>query len=240
MTLHDHDHDIRHHFDDDLDAIRTGLVQMGSLVVENTKRAGEAVIEYRLDLIDPVRRADEEINDLYKALETRTFEILALQQPVATDLRFLIATTRMLYEIERSGDLAVNIVNSLARLDGFSGSPKLKGTLSRLVDESSSVFAQGIHAIADMNPAIGLEIEKADDVVDDLTSDFFTVVHDDSEAMGIDNAVQLNRIGRFLERIADHGVNIAENVTYIVTAEFPGDEGPVVTDEASNEEAGGA
>lgn len=234
MTLHDREHDIRYHFADDLDAVRTGLVQMGSLVVENTKRAGEAVIENRLDLVDAVRHADEEINDLHKALETRTFEILALQQPVATDLRFLVATTRMLYEIERSGDLAVNIVNSFARLDGFSESPKLKGTLSRLVAESSSVFAQGIDAIAEMNPVIGLDIERADDVVDDLTSDFFTVVHDESDAMGIDNAVQFNRIGRFLERIADHGVNIAQHVTYIVTAKFPEDEHPVITDDASD------
>ena len=229
MTLHDHDRDVRHHFDDELDAIRAGLVHMGSLVVENTRRAGEAVVENRLDLVEPVRQADQEINDLYKGLETRAFEILALQQPVATDLRFLIATTRMLYEIERSGDLAVNIVNCLARQDGFSESPKLKGTLSRLVAESSSVFAKGIEAIADMNPDIGLEIDKADDVVDDLTGEFFTVVHDESDAMGIDNAVQLNRIGRFLERIADHGVNIAENVTYIVTAAFPDDEDPALT-----------
>jgi phosphate uptake regulator len=92
--MRDRERDIRHRFDDDLVAIRTGLVQMGSLVVENTKRAGEAVTENRLDLVDPVRRADEEINDLYKTLETRTFEILALQQPVATDLRFLIAHRR--------------------------------------------------------------------------------------------------------------------------------------------------
>lgn len=236
MTLHDRDHDIRHHFDDDLDAIRTGLVEMGSLVVENTTRAGDAIVENRLDLVDPVRQADEEINELYRVLETRTFEILALQQPVATDLRFLVATSRMLYEIERSGDLAVNMVNCLARQEGFPDSPRLTGALSRLVTESCAVFAQGVEAIADMNPAIGLEIDAADDVVDDLTGEYFTLVHDESDTLGLDAAVQLNRIGRFLERIADHGVNIAQNVTFIVTAHFPDEDNPTLLDEASDEE----
>ena len=239
MTLHDHDRDIRHHFDDDLDAIRTGLVEMGSLVVENTKRAGDAIIENRLDLVDPVRHADEEINDRYRDLETRTFEILALQQPVATDLRFLVATSRMLYEIERSGDLAVNMVNCLARVDGFPDNPKLTGVLSRLFTESCAVFAQGVEAIADMNPAIGLEIDAADDVVDKLTGDYFSLVHDESDTLGLDAAVQLNRIGRFLERIADHGVNIAQNVTFIVTAHFPDEDNPTVLDEASDERVAG-
>ena len=228
MTLHDRDHDIRHHFDDDLDAIRTGLVEMGSLVVENTKRAGNAIVENRLDLVDTVRRADEEINDLYRRLETRTFEILALQQPVATDLRFLVATTRVVYEIERSGDLAVNMVNCLARQEGFPESPKLQGALGKLVTESCAVFGRGIEAIADMDPQIGLEIDAEDDVVDRLTGEYFSLVHDESNVLGLDNAVQLNRIGRFLERIADHGVNIAQNVTFVVTARFPDDEDPAV------------
>jgi phosphate transport system protein len=239
VTLHDRDHDIRHHFDDDLDSIRTGLVEMGSLVVENTTRAGDAIIENRLDLVDPVRQADEEINDLYRVLETRTFEILALQQPVATDLRFLVATSRMLYEIERSGDLAVNMVNCLAREGGFPDSPRLTGALSRLVIESCAVFAQGVEAIADMNPAIGLEIDAADDVVDDLTGEYFTLVHDESDFLGLDAAVQLNRIGRFLERIADHGVNIAQHVTFVVTAHFPDEDNPTLVDEASDEEVAG-
>lgn len=239
MTLHDREHDTRHHFDDDLDAIRTGLVEMGSLVVENTKRAGDAIVENRLDQVDVVRHADEEINALYRNLETRTFEILALQQPVATDLRFLVATTRMLYEIERSGDLAVNMVNSLAREDGIPETPQLAGALSRLVTESCSVFAKGVEAIGDMDPAIGLEIDAADDVVDQLTGEYFTLVHDESETLGLDAAVQLNRIGRYLERIADHGVNIAQNVTFIVTAHFPDEDNPTVLDEASDERVAG-
>lgn len=225
MTAHQHDHEhVRHHFEEELDEIRSGLVHMGSLVVENTRRAGEAVVENRLDLIAPVRDADLEINELYKHLEEQTFETIALQQPVAGDLRFLVAATRMLYEMERSGDLAVNMVKSLGRQEGFPLVPEVQGLLNRLVTESSALFAKATDAIADMAPEIGMEIDRADDVVDRLTGQYFQAVSDHGEELQLDASVQLMRIGRYLERIADHGVNIAENVTYVVTGLWPDDE----------------
>ncbi|MGB5655980.1 MAG: PhoU domain-containing protein, partial [Acidimicrobiia bacterium] len=103
--------EIRHRYEEQLEQIRSGLVEMTSLVLENTRRAGEVVIGNRLDLVDVVRDADKPINELYANLHDLAVQILARQQPVAVDLRFLIATTRILYEAERSGDLAVNIVN---------------------------------------------------------------------------------------------------------------------------------
>jgi phosphate transport system protein len=225
VTTHDHEHELelRHHFDDDLDQIREGLVEMGSLVVENTRRAGEAVMENRLDLIGPVREADEPINEKYAELEKKTFEILALQQPVATDLRFLVAATRILYEMERSGDLAVNIVNCLARQDGFSQIPQLNAILRQLVDASSDLFARAVESIAKMDPEAGETLEAADDEVDDLTATLFRSIEVHATEIGLDAAVELNRLGRFLERIADHGVNIAEDVTFVVTAHFTDD-----------------
>ena len=224
MTTHEHEHELelRHHFDDELDEIREGLVEMGSLVVENTRRAGEAVVENRLDLIGPVREADEPINERYAELEKRTFEILALQQPVATDLRFLVAVTRILYEMERSGDLAVNIVNCLARQDGFPQIPQLNAILRQLVDASSGLFARAVESIVEMDPA-GETLEAADDQVDDLTAALFRSIEAHADEIGLASAVELNRLGRFLERIADHGVNIGEDVTFVVTAHFTDD-----------------
>jgi phosphate transport system protein len=221
---HGHEHELRHHFDDDLDEIRRGLVEMGSLVVENTRRAGDAIIENDMEQIGVVRRGDAEVNQLYRRLEQRNFEILALQQPVATDLRFLVAATRMLYEVERSGDLAVNIVNSLARAEGFPAIPTVHSLIGRLVNESAGLFARAIDALADMDADAGARIEREDDLVDGLTADFFTAINHHQGELGLENAVQLSRIGRYLERIADHAVNIAEHVTYIVTGAFPGDD----------------
>jgi len=227
-TLHpEHAHEqrgeieIRHHFDDELDEIRRGLVEMGSLVVENARRAGEAVLQNRLDLVDAVRAADVPVDNLYRVLEARTFEILALQQPVASDLRFLVAATRILYELERSGDLAVNVAKRVGARSGFPQLAEVDGILERLVAESTKVFAGGVESIATLDPEIGVHAEEADDPVDELTERFFETVHGHSAELGLEAAVELSHIGRFFERIADHGVNIAQNITYVMTGAFP-------------------
>ena len=165
--------ELRHHFDTDLDEIRQGIVEMGSVVIENTRRAGEAAVENKLDLVQEVRDTDLTVNALYRDLEAKTFEVLALQQPVATDLRFLVAAARMLYEIERSGDLAVNIVNRLEARRGFPQVGNIQAILGRLVDESASLFATAIDAVGSMDPEVGRLIDEADDVVDTVTDRFF-------------------------------------------------------------------
>lgn len=223
--------DIRPGFHDTLDAIQRGLVTMASLVAENVALAGEAMRDRRLDLVDTVRNADTEVNRLYSQLEKMTFETLALQQPVARDLRFLVAASRMLYELERTGDLAVNCVKMLEREQGFPGVPRLMSTLDRLVDASVRVFRMGIDAIADMDADSGPRLDEADDEVDDVVSLFYTEIGRAAENIGLDSAIALSRVGRFLERIADHAVNVAENVTYIVTAQWPGDTHASLRDE---------
>ncbi|MEA2010905.1 MAG: phosphate signaling complex protein PhoU [Actinomycetota bacterium] len=213
--------EIRHRFEEQLDTIRSGLVEMASLVLENTRRAGEVATENRLDLIDAVRQADDPIDALYTELESLTFNILARQQPVATDLRFLVAATRMLYELERSGDLAVNIVNRAAAHNGFPQIPAIHSLLTRLIEESTKMFAQAVEALETFDPEIGANAEDSDDVVDNVTTRFFGTVHAHSAEIGLESAIELTHVGRFLERIADHGVNVAQNVTYVVTGTFP-------------------
>jgi len=226
---HDHD-DIRHRFDEQLDEIRRGLVDMTSAVLENTRRAGEVVTGNRLDLVDAVLDADVPIDRMYTELEDLTFHVLALQQPVATDLRFLVAATRILYEAERSGDLAVNIAKRTAAQNGFPQQPEMHSLLVRLSDEAATMFGRGVHALETFDPEIGAQAEDSDDVVDRVTERFFGTVHAHSREIGLECAVELSHIGRFFERIADHGVNIAQNVTYVVTGHFPDTELPETVD----------
>ena len=218
-----HEIEPRHHFDDELDEIRASLVDLGTMVLANIRRAGDAVVENRLDEVEAVAAADEPINELYQELEEKVFHILALQQPVASDLRFLVVASRILYEMERSGDLAVNIVKSLDRIHGVPADPTLQSTLSRLSEASATMFARGIEAIATMDPAIGLQAEAEDEETDTVTSDLFAAVTARQEDLGLEASVALFYIGRFFERIADHGVNIAQNITFAVTAQFPED-----------------
>jgi phosphate transport system protein len=177
--------------------------------------------EGRLDLIPMVRAGDEAINERYFELERHTFEILARQQPVAGDLRFLVAATRIVYEQERSGDLVVNCINMLERLAGFPQIPILHSLLTQLVDASARIFQMSVDALAEMDPESGSRLDDADDEVDDLVSRYYTEIGRQADSIGLESAIAMSRVGRFLERIADHAVNIGENVTYVVTAKFP-------------------
>ncbi|MGI9529183.1 MAG: phosphate signaling complex protein PhoU, partial [Acidimicrobiia bacterium] len=206
-----------------LDEIRLRLVDMGTLVLANIRRAGVVVTENRLDEVDSVIAADLPINEAYDELEAKVFQILALQQPVATDLRFLVASTRILYEMERTGDLAVNIVKSMNRIDGVPAEPVLEAILGQLIDAAAGMFGRGVEAITTMDPAIGLGAETEDEETDRLTSELFSAVTARQDDLGLEASVALFYMGRFLERIADHGVNIAQNITFAVTGSFPED-----------------
>lgn len=216
-----HNADLRHHYDTELDEIRASLVDLGTMVISNIRHTGEVVTENRLDEIAAVKEADNPINARYTELEAKVFEILALQQPVASDLRFLVAATRILYELERSGDLAVNVVKALDRLGGIRADVVVHGVLSQLAEASADMFSRGVEAIATLDPAIGAGADLEDEKTDDLTADLYKVVTVKQDDLGLETAVALFRIGRYFERIADHGVNIAENVTFVVTASFP-------------------
>lgn len=211
----------RRHFDEILTDIREGIVEMGALVVENARRAGIAITENRLEFIPVVQDADEEVNRRYLELERLTFETLALQQPVAGDLRFLVSATRILYELERSGDLVVNIVNVLERINGFPDSQHLRSLVERLVEASTSLFSRSLNVFLVMDSDAGELLDKEDDVVDNLVAEFYEQIGKESDDIGLEAGIALTRMGRFLERIADHGVNIGEHTTYIVTSEFP-------------------
>lgn len=213
--------ELRHHYDDELDAIRTSIIDMGILVLANIQKAGIVITENRLDEVAEVQAADLPVNERYRSCEAKVFQVLALQQPVASDLRFLVASTRIVYEIERSGDLAVNLVTALARIDGIPADPMLESLLAQLAQESATVFGQGIEALATMDSEIGTNAEESDEVVDDLTANLYKAVTARQDGLGLEAAVALFRMGRFFERIADHGVNIAENVTFMVTGAFP-------------------
>ena len=219
-----HEIELRHHFDDELDDIRSSLVDLGTMVLSNLRLCGDVVTENHLAAVDTVVANDLPINEKYHQLEEKVFQILALQQPVASDLRFLVAATRILYEMERSGDLAVNVAKQVGRLDGIPSDAVIESVLGRLVDASATMFARGIEAVATMDPAIGVAAEQEDEATDDFTAELFSTVTARQDDLGLESAVALFYIGRFFERIADHGVNIAQNITFVVTASFPEDE----------------
>jgi len=221
----DHD-ETRSRFSESLEAVHRGTLELGALVLENTRRTAEAMLENRLDLAHQVVEADTEIDKRYAGLERRVFEIMARQQPVAGDLRFLVAVTRILYEIERSGDLAVNAAKGIIRRDGYALPPDIHALIARLTRGATALFARGLDAFGDLDPSQATVLDRDDDEVDDLVGDLYSAIAKSSDVMGFDLAVELSRVGRYMERIADHAVNIAEHVAFIVTGSFPLGEEP--------------
>jgi phosphate transport system protein len=213
--------EIRHRFEAELAEIKRGSVHLGSMVLENAGQLYEALLENRLDLAQQVIDADDDIDRTYIDLERRVFRVIALQQPVASDLRFLVSITRVLHEIERSGDLVVNGAKGILRQQGYRLSDQLQGVLARLCRAAIDMFAGGVASLADMDPSAGPRLDREDDVVDTLVSDFYTLLTTESDGKPIDTAIELSRVGRYLERFADHAVNIGEHVAFIVTGVFP-------------------
>lgn len=226
-----HGDDTRHTFSETLDGILRGAVELGALVHENVHRATEALLENRLDIAQVAVDADDEIDERYVALEHRVFEVMARQQPVAGDLRFLVAMTRVLYEIERSGDLAVNVAKGLIFRDGYTLPPAIHALMARMGRDAASLFRQGLDALADLDETAGSRLDAADDAVDDVVGELYAAIAQSSDELGFDTAVELSRVGRYMERVADHGVNIGEHVTFIVTGSFP-EESQATSDEA--------
>jgi len=178
-------------------------------------------VNNRLDLAEQVVEADREIDELYSALEAKTFLTIALQQPVAVDLRFLVSTTRLLYEIERSGDLAVNAARGMLRHHGYDLAPSIHGLLARICEATPRVLAMAIDALGDMDPEAAIRIDDEDDVVDNLVGEFYALIAGESAEPDMETVIELSRTARYLERIADHAVNIGDHVCYVVTGSFP-------------------
>lgn len=221
MTQPEGRDETRQSFQELLDQVRIDTVALGALVLENTRRTAEALLENNVGLAEEAIAADDEIDARYVELEHRAFEILARQQPVAGDLRFLVSITRMLYEIERSGDLAVNAAKGLLRRDGYTLPAPIQSLLARITRSSVDLFGQALDALRDMDGTAGERLDDLDDVVDDLVGEFYGAVGKSADEMGLELAVELSKVGRYFERIADHAVNLGEHLTFIVTGEFP-------------------
>ena len=201
--------------------VRSSLVQLGHLVGENLSLARQATIGDQLDLIPEVIAADNEIDKRYDKLDQSTFMAIAQRQPTDADLRFLVSSSRLAYELERSGDLVVNVVHATKQIKGLPESPTLRDYLRRLFAECGRILERSMDVFDRLDAADGARLDKEDDVVDDLVAEFYAAIKVESDTIGLEAGIALNRIGRFLERIADHAVNVGNNTAFIVTGEFP-------------------
>lgn len=215
--------DIRKSFHHDLDVIRDDIVRLASMVTEALGKATQALLEGDLQAANEIIEGDDVLDTLALDIEERCCQLLALQQPVATDLRALVAALRMVAEIERSGDLVCNIMKGARRMYGAELDPKVRGLITRMGNEVHRLFRLSIDAYVDRNDGLAAALDDMDDTVDALHADYIQSIFESHEtaAMPLQTAVQLALVGRYYERIADHAVNIGERVRYMVTGWLP-------------------
>ena len=209
----------RHHFEDDLRTLKNRLLSMGALVEERARQAVQALMERRPELAEEVIAGDQEVNDLQIEIDDRCLKLLALQQPMASDLRLITAAMKINADLERIGDQAVNIAENAAQLLAH---PPLKPWLDlpRMAEIAQQMTRDALDAFVRRDPALARNVLERDDEVDQLKDQNFRVLltYMMADPGTIERALALILVARNLERIADHATNIAEDVIFLVEA----------------------
>jgi phosphate transport system protein len=209
----------RHHFEDELRSLKNRLLSMGALVEERVRQAVQALMERRPELAESVIAGDQEVNDLQIEIDDRCLKLLALQQPMASDLRLITAAMKINADLERIGDQAVNIAENAAVLLSH---PPLKPLLDlpRMAEAAQHMTRDSLDAFVKRDSALARRVLERDDEVDRLKDQNFRVLltYMMADPGTIERALALILVSRNLERIADHATNIAEDVIFLVEA----------------------
>jgi len=214
--------DLRKQFHEQLQEVRDANVQLGALVTEALPRATEALLAGDLGAAQELIDGDDAVDTLALSVEDQCYQLLALQQPMAGDLRAIVTAIRMTSEIERSGDLVVNIMKGSRRIYGTTIDPRLRGLIERMSDQANRLFKLSIDAYVDGDANLAAALDDMDDRLDQLHKDYIqAILVQHADVQDVQVAVQLALVGRYYERIGDHAVNIGERVQYMVTGWLP-------------------
>lgn len=214
----------RKDFHEQLEDLKAGVIRLSALATEAVANGTQALLATDLDRVEQVIADDERLDDLTHRIEEDCYLLLARQQPMATDLRTIVAILRNIHELERIGDLMLNVAKGARRIYPRELTPKVRGLIERMGHQASDQIRIATDAFVDIDVSKAAALDDMDDVMDDLQKDLFRAIFSvgaDSEEE-LHKAVQIALIGRYYERIADHAVNVAERVVFMVTGEIPG------------------
>jgi phosphate transport system protein len=211
---------VRDQYHEDLDGITTSLVEITRLAGSAINRATQALLDADLTAAESVITGDAAIDELYAQTERDAFDLLARQQPVASDLRVVIASLRMVADVERMGDLALHIAKVARRRYPASAiPPELQSTVLEMGQVAQRICAKCSSVIAGRDVTMAAELERDDDVMDGLHRRLFSTLLDDSWEGDIETAIDVTLCGRYYERFCDHAVSVARRVIFLVTGE---------------------
>ena len=212
---------IRSVFQDELDSVSQTLFELSVMVSDSMAKATRALMTKDLSLAEEVITFDEKIDTVQHDLDARIIDIIARQQPVASDLRALVTALRMSADLERMGDLAHHVAKVVRLRHPAAAVPD---QLMSLI-ESMGVTAEKIAAktgvvISTRDTVLAAQVEKDDDEMDLLHRQLIAVLIAPTWEHGVETAIDLTLLGRYYERYADHAVSVARRVIFLVTGKF--------------------
>jgi len=216
--------EIRQTYHGQLNELRVDVVRLGLLATDAIAAGTDAFLEADLSAADRVIHSDAAIDELTHSLEDRCYTTLARQQPMASDLRMVVAVLRTIHEIERTGDLMVNVAKTTRRLYPVELPDPVRRIIEQMGQQAGIQLRLALEAFAESDCARALALEDMDDVMDDLQRELFRTIFalGRADEAGLQQMVQVALVGRYYERMADHAVNIGERVNYMVTGEMHG------------------
>ena len=213
-------HRVVPHFQEELEALQSRLLEMGGLAEERVRACIEALEARDLTMVAQVLAGDEPINQLHIEVDERCFRLLALYQPMATDLRAIVSAVKINTDLERVGDLAVNIAEAAQR---YTTHPPVKKLIDipTMGSIAQAMLRDALDAYVRRDTALAHAVLNADDQLDALKTQVFRdlLTYMLKDPATVEPALDLILISRHLERIGDHATNIAEDVIFMVSAQ---------------------
>ena len=207
------------HFQEELEGLQGRLLEMGGLAEERVRAAVQGLVNRDVVLIERVLRGDEPINQFHIEVDSRCFRLLALHQPMAVDLRSIVAAVKINTDLERVGDLAVNIAEAAKR---YTTHPPVKKLIDipQMGEIAQSMLRDALDAYVRRDTVLAHQVLNEDDRLDAFKTQVFRelLTYMLQDPTTVEPALDLILISRHLERIGDHATNVAEDVIFMVSA----------------------
>jgi phosphate transport system protein len=207
------------HFQEELEQLKARLLEMGGLAEDRVRSAIRALVDRDPDLVDQVLAGDQPINQLHIEIDSRCFKMLALHQPMAVDLRAIVSGVKINTDLERVGDLAINIAEAGRRYLRHAPVKELID-IPRMADIAQRMLRDALDAYVRRDLTLARHVLNEDDELDSLKTQVFRKLLNFmlEDPRTIEPALDLILVSRHLERIGDHATNIAEDVIFMVSA----------------------
>lgn len=213
----------RRAFHEDLAELCADVLHLAALAGEAIQGGTAALLQADVAGAEQLMARDLEMDDLTHAIEQRACALLARQQPMAVDLRLIVTVLRVIHELERMGDLMVNVDRTIRRLGSAELGPKVRGIIEAMGRQATEQLQVASDAFARRDTQLAARLPKMDDVMDELQRDLFRAIFAEpgTDDAALHRAVQIALVGRYFERMADHAVNVGERVEFMVNGTFP-------------------